>query len=436
MKGVGLMTTVNEMIEELQQRAILVGFNQNERFAEINIDESMNELQELTFAAGAEVLGMIVQNKDKPNVTTLIGKGKVLEVKEMADNMGANIIIFNDELTGAQLRNLEAVIGLKIIDRTALILDIFAIRARTKVAKLQVELAQLKYRLPRLKGLGESMSRTGAGIGTRGPGEQKLEIDRRRVNERIHDIGKQIAEAGKVRETQRAQRTRNEIPVVAVVGYTNAGKSTLMNRLISMSLEADEEKMVFTKDMLFATLDTYTRRIEFDDKRPFVLVDTVGFVSKLPHALVQAFKATLEEVIEADLIIHVVDASTEHYKLQISVTNKVLAELGAGDKSEVIVYNKIDLVEDRSAIPKLEDVLQISAITGEGINDLITRVNSHVFNDIFTVDMLIPFSDGAAYSQICEVGNVLNTDYVETGTLIKVELKQKDLNKYQKYVTE
>jgi len=430
------MTTKNEMIDELEQRCILVGFNQNERNAEIEIEESMNELSELAKAAGAEVLGMMVQNKQKPDPATLIGKGKVVELQELATNMGANIIIFNDELTGAQLRNLEAAIDIKIIDRTALILDIFALRARTKVAKLQVELAQLQYRLPRLKGFGQSMSRTGAGIGTRGPGEQKLEIDRRRVNERIADIRNLIKEAGKVRETQRAKRTRNEIPVVAVVGYTNAGKSTLMNRLISMSVDNDEEKMVFTKDMLFATLDTYTRRIEFDDNRPFVLIDTVGFVSKLPHALVQAFKATLEEVVEADLIIHVVDASTEHYKLQISVTNKVLKELGAADKSQIIAYNKVDLVEDRAGIPKMDDIIHISAVTGEGIDDLIGRVNSHVFNDISTVKMLIPFSDGAVYSQLCEVGNVLSTEYEENGTLIQVELKVKDLNKYQNYVIE
>jgi len=429
-----MTTTKNEMIDELVQRAILVGFNRNERFAEIEIDESMEELGELTKAAGAEVLGMIVQNKQTPEAATLIGKGKVQEVREMAENMEANLIIFNDELSGAQLRNLEAAIGVDIIDRTALILDIFARRARTKVAKLQVELAQLQYRLPRLKGLGEGLSRTGAGIGTRGPGEQKLEIDRRRVNERIADIRKQIKEAGKARETQRAQRTRNEIPVVAVVGYTNAGKSTLMNRLISMSIDNDEEKMVFAKNMLFATLDTYSRRIEFDDNKPFVLVDTVGFVSKLPHALVQAFKATLEEVVEADLIIHVVDASTEHYKLQISVTNKVLAELGAGDKSEIVTYNKIDLVEDRSAVPHMDGVMHISAMTGESIDDLIKNINKHIFSDIVTTDMLIPFSDGAAYSQLCEIGNVLETEYVETGTQVKIELKQKDYNKYQKYV--
>ncbi len=430
------MTEKNEMIEDLVQRAILVGFNRNERFAEIEIEESMNELSELTLAAGAEVLGMMIQNKQTIDPATLIGKGKVEELREMAENMGANLVIFNDELSGAQLRNLEAATQVTVIDRTALILDIFARRARTKVAKLQVELAQLQYRLPRLRGLGQALSRTGAGIGTRGPGEQKLEIDRRRVNERITDIRRQIKEAGKVRETQRQQRTRNEIPVVAVVGYTNAGKSTLMNKLISMSSEADEEKMVFAKNMLFATLDTYTRRIEFDDNRPFVLVDTVGFVSKLPHALVQAFKATLEEVVEADLIIHVVDASTEHYKLQISVTNKVLGELGASDKPQIIAYNKVDLLEDRSGIPKFENVLQISAHTGEGIDQLIETVRKHVFSDVVTANMLIPFSDGAVYSQICEIGNVLETEYVETGTSIRVELKDKDYNKYMKYVTD
>ncbi len=430
------MTERNEMIDDLVQRAILVGFNRNERFAEIDIDESMNELSELARAAGAEVLGMMVQNKQSPDPATFIGKGKVDELREMAVNMDANLVIFNDELTGAQLRNLEAVLDITIIDRTALILDIFARRARSKVAKLQVELAQLQYRLPRLKGLGQSLSRTGAGIGTRGPGEQKLEIDRRRVNERISDIRKQIKEAGKVRETQRQQRTRNEIPVVAVVGYTNAGKSTLMNKLISMSCDADDEKMVFTKDMLFATLDTYTRRMEFGDNRPFILVDTVGFVSKLPHALVQAFKATLEEVVEADLIVHVVDASTEHYKLQISVTNKVLGELGAADKPQMLAYNKVDLVEDRTSVPKMDGVLHISAKTGEGIEALIDGIKSHVFSDIITADMLIPFSEGGTYSQICEVGNVLETEYVETGTQIKVELKSKDYNKYHKYLTD
>lgn len=339
-------------------------------------------------------------------------------------------------MTGAQLRNLEEATGITVVDRTALILDIFARRARTKVAKLQVELAQLQYRLPRLKGLGQELSRTGAGIGTRGPGEQKLEIDRRRVNEKITDIRKQIKEAGKVRETQRAQRSRNEIPVVAVVGYTNAGKSTLMNKLLSMSDDSAEEKMVFAKDMLFATLDTYTRRIEFENNKSFILVDTVGFVSKLPHALVQAFKATLEEVVEADLIIHVVDASTEHYKLQISVTNEVLNELGAGDKPQIIAYNKVDLVDDRSSVPKMDDVIHISAKTGEGIQTLIDGVYKHVFSDIVKVEMLIPFSDGAAYSNICEIGTVIETEYVEAGTQITVELKMKDFNKYRQYVIE
>lgn len=430
------MTMKNDMIDDLVQRAVLVGFNRNDRFTDIDIDESMNELKELAIAAGAEVLGMMVQNKQTPDPATLIGRGKVLELKEMAVNMEANLVIFNDELTGAQLRNLEEAIGMTIVDRTALILDIFARRARTKEAKLQVELAQLQYRLPRLKGLNQELSRTGAGIGTRGPGEQKLEIDRRRVNEKISDIRKQIKEAGKVRETQRAQRSRNEIPVVAVVGYTNAGKSTLMNKLISMSGDGAEEKMVFAKDMLFATLDTFTRRIEFENNKPFILVDTVGFVSKLPHALVQAFKATLEEVVEADLIVHVVDASTEHYKLQISVTNDVLAELGAGDKPQIIAYNKVDLVEDRSSVPKMEDVIHISAKTGEGLSTLIDDVYKHVFSDIVKTQMLIPFSDGAAYSQICEVGTVLETEYVEAGTQISVELKMKDFNKYRQYVIE
>ncbi len=295
-----------------------------------------------TKAAGAEVLEMMIQNKSTIEAATYIGSGKVEEVKMAVIALEANLVIFNDELSGAQIRNLEDAFGVSVVDRTALILDIFALRAKTKIAKLQVELAQLKYRMPRLTGQGKSLSRTGGGIGTRGLGEQKLEIDRRRIKSQIDDIRKQIKETEKHRETQRQLREKNEVPVVALVGYTNAGKSSLMNYLIAHTGEEDLEKQVFEKDMLFATLDTYNRRIVLEDKKAFILTDTVGFVSKLPHSLIDAFKATLEEALHADLLLHVVDISNPYYEMQIKVTHEVLRELKADQKKSVTLYNKID----------------------------------------------------------------------------------------------
>lgn len=422
--------------EEVEQRAILVGFSRNERFPTYDIEESMEELSELAKAAGATVLGQMVQSRVNPEPATLIGKGKVEEVREMAVNMDANLIIFNDELSGAQLRNLEEMIQQTVLDRTALILDIFASRANSRVAKLQVELAQLRYRLPRLVGLGKSLSRTGGGIGTRGPGEQKLELDRRRINERITEIRRQLKEQVKVRHTQREQRSRSEVPVVAVVGYTNAGKSTLMNKLLEQTQPDTPDRQVFVKNMLFATLDTYSRRIEMADNKSFVLTDTVGFVSKLPHSLVEAFKATLEEVVEADLLVHLVDATNEHYKMQVDVTNQVLEELGALNKPQIVVYNKVDIVDNRELLPKGTDTMQISAVTGEGIDRLIQRINSYIFSDYKRTQLLIPYTEGQVYSHICEVATVLETKYEEDGTWVDAELKEKDYNKYKQYVTE
>jgi GTP-binding protein HflX len=342
-------------------------------------------------------------------------------------------VIFNDELSGAQIRNLENALDVKVIDRTALILDIFAVRAKTKIAKLQVELAQLRYRLPRLQGFGASLSRTGAGIGTRGPGEQKLELDRRRIRERISEIQRQIKEANQSREVQRNQREKNEIPIVAVVGYTNAGKSTLMNKILEMTNEDDvSDKQVFVKNMLFATLDTYSRRITLDENRSFILVDTVGFVSKLPHALVEAFKATLEEVNEADLLVHVVDASNEHQGMQFNVTNRVLDEIGAGNKPMIFAQNKIDLV-DHELSNLREDTYPTSAISGQGLTELLDAIVKEIFNDIVTATFLVPFDQGRILSEICDAGRVMSTDYLETGTRVAVELHEKDYNKYKKF---
>lgn len=424
----------NETVNEVEQRAILVGINSGRR-GEIPIEESMQELKELTKAAGAEVIDIVIQNKAKVDSAYFIGKGKAEEIKMMCTAFDANTVIFNDELSASQIRNLEGVLEVSIIDRTTLILDIFARRAETKEAKLQVEIAQLRYRLPRLVGLGRSLSRTGAGIGTRGPGEQKLELDRRRILDRISDIKKQIGEVRKNREVQRAKRNKSKIPVVSLVGYTNAGKSTLMNKLLDLSTEESEGKKVYSEDVLFATLDTFHRRIVLEDKKEFVLTDTVGFVSKLPHHLVKAFKATLEEVEEADLLIHVVDSSNENCEMQMNVTNEVLKDLEALNKPMIYAFNKCDKgIND--ALPKSRNSVFISALSGYGIEDLILLIKDHVFKDMISCKMLIPYEKGNVYSYLHEKTKVDNIRYEANGTYLETELNEADYNKYKEYMIE
>ena len=310
-------------MEEKRERALLIGLNITSitrRIDDIDINESMDELKELAKAAGAEVVGSLIQNKQTRDAAFYIGKGKVEEIKAYCESLDATMVVFNDELSGAHIRNIEEVVGIKVIDRTTLILDIFAQRALTKEGKLQVEIAQLKYRLPRLSGMRGAMSRTGAGIGARGPGEQKLEIDKRHILNKAADIRRELKEVKKIRETQRVQRLKSNIPIVAIVGYTNAGKSTLLNEIIKTHKDYEKEKEVLAKDMLFATLDVTLRKALLPNKKEFLVVDTVGFVSKLPHDLVEAFKATLEEVHYADLILHVIDATNSCYELQKKTT--------------------------------------------------------------------------------------------------------------------
>lgn len=417
--------------EILKQRAVLVGMFQGLK-DEFSIEESMNELAELTLAANAEVADIIIQNKAKIEVATYIGTGKVEEVRIAVEDTQSNIVIFNDELSGSQIRNLEALIGVTIIDRTALILDIFAIRAQSKIAKLQVELAQLKYRLPRLIGMNGNLSRTGGGIGTRGPGEQKLELDRRKIQERIDEIRRQIGEAEKNRVVQRQQREKNEVPIVALVGYTNAGKSSMMNKLIALSDEEDTERHVFEKDMLFATLDTYSRRIILDDKKTFVLTDTVGFVSKLPHSLVSAFKATLEEALNADLLLQVVDYSNEYYPMQMKVTEQVLKELKASHIPMVTLYNKID--RSNQVMTPGPDEIMVSAKTGENIETLIAEIKKRLFSDHKEAIFLIPYNEGAIASYLCETYKVNDMQYEENGTMIKASVSIADYNRYESYL--
>lgn len=333
----------------------------------------------------------------------MIGKGKVEEVAKLAANMEADVVIFNDELTGMQLRNLEDAIGVRVIDRTILILDIFAARADSKEGKLQVELAQLKYRMPRLTGFGKSLSRQGGGIGTRGPGEKKLETDRRHIERRMEDIKDELSELRKTRTVQRARREKNGVPVVALVGYTNSGKSALMNRLLSITDK--EEKSVTEKNMLFATLDAQSRSVKVDSSHQFILVDTVGFVSKLPHSLIEAFKATLEEVLYADLLLHVVDSAYEEHSFHIDVTDKVLAEIGAAAKDKIMVYNKIDLVPELTTMSNSDSQVFVSAKTGSNIELLIELIKERIFSDV-KVSLLIPYTRGDISSYLCEKAQV------------------------------
>ncbi|WZL74574.1 GTPase HflX [Clostridiaceae bacterium 35-E11] len=425
----------NEIIHTLEQRAILVGLHTESKQEIMTIENSLKELEELAYAAGAKVLHTVIQNKQRIDTTFYIGKGKVEEIKILCDTLDANLVIFNDELSGAQIRNLEDFIDVTVIDRTTLILDIFAQRAQSKEGKLQVELAQLRYRLPRLIGIGRSLSRTGAGIGTRGPGEKKLELDRRHILDRISDIKGQLEEIKKNREVQRTKRRKSEIPIVALVGYTNAGKSTLMNKLMEMTGEPQEDRAVYVEDMLFATLDTAHRKMILPTKEAFILIDTVGFVSKLPHSLIEAFKATLEEVQYADLLIHVVDATNSNYEMQIKVTEKVLEELNVKDKPTILILNKIDKIESEDLlIPPDEDVLALSAVTEIGIDELMKKIKEKIFSYMKKTVLLLPYDRGDIVSYLCDKTKVEKTEYKEDGVLLETYLGPADYNKYKEYI--
>lgn len=418
----------NEIIAEETYRAILVGLQRRE-----DIAYSMEELAGLAEAAGVQVLGKVIQVLEKPNTATLIGKGKVCEVAELVRNMEADVVIFNDELSGMQLRNLEEALDVRVIDRTILILDIFAARADSREGKLQVELAQLKYRLPRLTGFGRSLSRLGGGIGTRGPGEKKLETDRRHIERRLDDIKAELRDLARTRGVQRSRREKSGVPVAALVGYTNSGKSALMNRLLSMSDK--EDKSVREKDMLFATLDAQSRSVTLADNQTFILVDTVGFVSRLPHSLIEAFKATLEEVLHADLLLHVVDASYEENAFHIAVTDRVLEEIGAGGKEKVMVYNKMDLNPGFAPPYSKTPGFFVSARDGSGMEALLEAIKARLFDDVVRARLLIPYTRGDLASYLCEKAAVRSMEYLEEGTMFEAELKQEDYQRLKEYET-
>lgn len=415
----------NEVIEEMTYRAVLAGLELGE-----DISYSMKELEGLAEAAGVTVAGQLIQKLERPNKATFLGKGKVLELCELVEKTGSDTVIFNDELSGIQLRNLEDACGVRVIDRTILILDIFASRAVSREGSLQIELAMLSYRLPRLTGFGKSLSRQAGGIGTRGPGEKKLETDRRHIQKRMDDIRAELKKASSVRATQRTRREKNAVPVVALVGYTNSGKSALMNRLLDDAQKA--EKSVFEKDMLFATLDTSHRKIDLDSSHSFILIDTVGFVSRLPHTLVEAFKSTLEEVADADLLLHVVDSSYEGYSFHMQVTDRVLKEIGAGDKDRIVVYNKKDIAPEEPIGGDFEHFF-ISAKTGEGTDILIERIREKIFADRIRTRLVIPYSRGDIVSYLCENADVISMEYSEEGTVLDAELTIEDYGRYGSY---
>ena len=415
--------------KETFERVILVGTDHGEKG--FDLDESMQELKELAHAAGAEVVGQLTQNLDKISSRIYIGSGKVEEIAQLALETEADAMIFNEELSGSQLRNLEELLEIKIIDRTNLILDIFALRATSMEGQLQVKLAQMKYRLPRIIGYSDYLSRTGGGIGTRGPGEQKLETDRRHVMREIRNVEKQLAAVSKNRETSRKQRTDANIPIVALIGYTNAGKSTIMNQIV------DDEKQVFVKDMLFATLDTSLRKARFNTGGAFLLSDTVGFVSKLPTTLVNAFMSTLEEIKHADLILHVVDASNEHLDLQIDATMKVLNDLEVGEKKMLMVFNKIDRISMDaldSIHEKFEDKIFISALKKHDISRLLDRIEILLGDKFKTLTFELPFENMNVLDYFMKKYEVFELEYTEKGAVFKASVNHEDAQRYTQFV--
>jgi len=412
---------VVEVIEDEKERAVLVGLDSDGEGA-----DSVDELEQLANTAGAVVVGKVIQSRRVPDSATYVGRGKAEELALLCRANNANLVIFDDELTASQIRNLENIIGLRIIDRTALILDIFARRAISREGKLQVELAQLRYRLPRLTGMGIALSRLGGGIGTRGPGEKKLETDRRHIYRRIREIEKDLEKVKDRRQALRERRQKNRIPVVALVGYTNAGKSSLMNALSGSS--------VLVENKLFATLDPVSRSIELPNGQQALLVDTVGFINKLPHDLVEAFKSTLEEAIYADLLLHVVDSASPNLMDQIGVVEELLDSLGC-NQPIITVYNKIDLLDEKQQLllPVKKPVVYVSAINKVNLDKLIDAVTENLPITRRRVELLIPYTEGQVLSQIHDQGQVLKEEYRDDGIFIFAELDSATYGKFKSY---
>lgn len=426
-------------------RVLLVGLDTGE---EKDFEHSMEELKSLAEAAGKQVTGIITQRMGNVNNAFYIGAGKVEEARESALQCEAEEVIFDNALTPSQMRNLGRELQLPVLDRTNLILDIFAMRARTREAKLQVETARLQYILPRLVGMRENLSRQGGSgsasggkgsVSNRGAGETKLELDRRKIERRISELKKELDEVSRTRENMRKRRSQSRIPKVALVGYTNAGKSTILNHMLALYGE-NKEKVVLEKDMLFATLDTNVRCIcpedsglengAAADNRPFFLADTVGFIDKLPHGLVKAFRSTLEEVICADLIVHVVDFSDEYYKQHMEVTHETLKDLGAGDIPRIVVYNKADKSRMENLPRKKDRQIYMAASLDCGIEELAGMIAECVYADRVEREFTVPYDRGNVVSYFMENATVLAQEYREEGVWMRVRCHKGDAEKY------
>ena len=410
---------MEDWMEEMEpDRAVLVGLHASVFTAEEDASwETLDELEALLETAGGECVAKMLQSRNAPEARTFIGEGKLQELTELARDNDATLIIFDNELSPSQMRVLEEATGRPVLDRSALILDIFAQRARTGEGKLQVELAQYQYILPRLSGMGKTMSRLGGGIGTRGPGESKLESDRRHIRRRIDRLRRDLEDVRRVRAVQRRQRKKAELPLVAIVGYTNAGKSTLLNTLTDAGIEAN--------DRLFDTLDPTTRKLRISETQEILLSDTVGFIRKLPHHLVSAFKATLEEVAYADLLLHVVDISREDWREQAETVDKVITQLGAQQIPQILVCNKADLCENPDLIPSGEDIVAISARQGRGMEQLLAAIEKALGRGKHRITVCIPYADGYLLDVIHKEAAVFSTDYTGEGTKLDIECDDK-----------
>lgn len=414
-------------------KVLLVGVDTGE---ESDFDRSVEELKSLAEACEKQVVGVITQRMETVNKAFYIGSGKVQEVRAYAGECGAEEIIFDNTLSPSQIRNLTKELDMPVIDRTNLILDIFAIRARTGEARLQVEMARLQYMLPRLVGMHESLGRqggTGGSMSNKGAGEKKLELDRRKIEHRISELKKELTVVERSRETQRKKRNASRIPQVALVGYTNAGKSTILNRMLA-EFGKVPDKQVLEKDMLFATLETSVRCIEPEEGRPFFLTDTVGFIHKLPHGLVKAFRSTLEEIRYADLLVQVVDVSDEDYRRQMEITKETLKELEIGDISQIIVYNKADRCQMEKLPRVSEDSIHMAAGAGIGIRELAELIQRKLYQSYRDCAFLIPYGQGGIASYLMEQTVVSKKEYREDGVYLNVRCDAQDAERYRQFL--
>ena len=410
----------------VEDRAILVGLNADcFKKEQTATDETLEELEALLETAGGFCVAKVLQNRHTPDPHSFIGEGKAQEVRMLAEATEANMIVFDNELSPGNIRALEEITGCTVLDRSALILDIFAQRARTREGRLQVELAQYQYLLPRLSGMGHSLSRQGGGIGTRGPGESKLESDRRHIRERIDRLKDELEQVRKVRSVQRERRTKNSVPVVAIVGYTNAGKSTLLNQLTGADIPANNR--------LFDTLDTTTRQLTVSDNLDVVLSDTVGFIAKLPHHLVNAFHATLEELQYADLLLHVIDAADPNREEHIAVVNRLIEKLSKEGTPVLECYNKADLCA-REDLPVGENVVHISAKRGMGMDTLLKKIEAALGNQLHQVTLCLPYSMGGQLDNLHSNAKVLKVDYTQDGIEVEAVLDEILYGRLKAYV--